>query len=144
MMKKATGGCSIGQPWLSWQCPLWLQSRVWKYNPLLEPLSTGLVDARLEWNWVFANTLVHGHIFTQAIIFILTRQGFERLILNWSGVFLIRTSDWWLEETGLILALLSFYDCVSIIIFSSTLSPHHSLSYRSYMSTSRIPVICFL
>lgn len=38
MMKKATARWSIGQPWLYWQRPVWLQSRVLKCNPLLVPL----------------------------------------------------------------------------------------------------------
>lgn len=38
MMKKPSAWWSIGQPWLYWQCPEWLQCTVWKCNPLWVPL----------------------------------------------------------------------------------------------------------
>lgn len=63
---------------------------------------------------------------TQAVILILKSQGFEWLILNWSGVFqtwTFKAFEWWLEETaGLTVALLLVCDCGFIIIFSSALA----------------------
>lgn len=65
MMKKATACWSIGQPWLYWQCPLWLQSRAWKCNPLLVPLvsrsSGGRVGMELSFVRFKASTQYYRH-----------------------------------------------------------------------------------
>lgn len=97
MMKKATACWSIGQPWLYWQCPLWLQSRLWKCNPLLVLLVSRSSAGRGEMELSFVsfkasthdiiNLLIHAQRRTQAIILNFQSQSFKsvsNLDLNWT------------------------------------------------------------